>query len=416
MSPGLLAFFYMTVKLLTPTSPTSAKLFLLVKGILGVLVFIMAIDLLTVSMLQLNNSIANEIFQATLNPYIGLFVGILSTALLQSSSTVTAMTVAVVASGNLSLVQAVPLVMGANIGTTLTSTLVSFSYILKKGEFKKALSAGVLHDAFNILTVMLLLPLEIHFKLLSSSAQYLTQTFFGAVEGGAAVSYPVLFLRPLTLWIVNGIQMPLLTLLLGVTSVFSIIKLLSNLALKGYVSTSFHKVKRHIFRNPYLALLYGIFFTALVQSSTITTSLIVPLVASRKVSLFRAFPFIMGANIGTTITAGIAAFYSTEAAISIAIVHLLFNVIGVLVLLPIPSIRNVPVQMAAYLGSQSVKTRFVGFAYILFTFFVVPFFLIYFNQDSPEEQKNTSLPHTSTSLTNESHAGTGPDPIRPRSE
>jgi sodium-dependent phosphate cotransporter len=127
--------------------------------------------------------------------------------------------------------------------------------------------------------------------------------------------------------------------------------------------------------------LYGIFFTAAIQSSTVTTSLIVPAVANRKVSLVKAFPFIIGANIGTTITAAIAAIYKTDAAISLAIVHFLFNLLGAIIFLPFPGIRNIPVKIATYLGKESTKSRIVGFAYILLTFFIIPFLLIYFNKD-----------------------------------
>jgi sodium-dependent phosphate cotransporter len=123
------------------------------------------------------------------------------------------------------------------------------------------------------------------------------------------------------------------------------------------------------------------FFTAAVQSSTVTTSLIVPAVANRKVSLVKVFPFIIGANIGTTITAAIAAIYKTEAAISLAIVHFLFNFLGALFFMPYSGIRNIPVKIATFLGKESVNSRIVGFAYILLTFFIIPFLLIYFNKD-----------------------------------
>ena len=76
-----------------------------------------------------------------------------------------------------------------------------------------------------------------------------------------------------------------------------------------------------IFKKTGLAFTYGLFFTAAVQSSTVTTSLVVPLVATRKVSLKKVFPFVVGANIGTTITAALAAIYKSEAAIALAIVH-----------------------------------------------------------------------------------------------
>ncbi len=358
------------------------KVFFVAKMLLALLLFMFSIDLLTVSMLQLNNELAKEIFQATNNPFVGLFIGLLMTALIQSSSTVTAMIVAVVASGNLSLMQAVPLVMGANIGTTLTSTLVSLSFIMKKGEFKKALSAGVLHDVFNIITVIILFPLEIYFGFLSKTAMLITDSFFDSNNDFVGqYKYNVIFTRPLSLWMVDFLRFPILALIFSIMMVFGAIKILSVTVFRSFVSENYKKVSKHIFKSPFVAFIYGVFFTAAVQSSTVTTSLIVPAVANRKISLIKAFPFIIGANIGTTITAVIAAIYKTEAAISIAIVHVLFNFIGAMVFMPISSVRNIPVKIATYLGQESVKTRIVGFAYILLTFFIIPFLLIYFNKN-----------------------------------
>jgi sodium-dependent phosphate cotransporter len=350
--------------------------------VLGLLLFMFSIDLLTVSMIRLNSDFASSLFLATNNPFVGLFVGLLMTALIQSSSTVTAMIVAVVASGSLTLGQAVPLVMGANIGTTITSTLVAFSFIMKRNIFKKALAAGVLHDIFNILTVLILFPLEVYFGFLSNAASYITATFFNLGEDfNVDYQYNVLFTRPVTLWLANLLDQPVLLLLLAVILVFTSIKLLSKFVLKSFMSTNLNKINKHIFQKPFFSFLYGAFFTAAVQSSTVTTSIIVPAVANRKVSLVKAFPFIIGANIGTTITAAIAAIYKTDAAISLAVVHFLFNLIGALLFMPFPSVRNIPVKIATFLGNESTKTRFVGFAYILLTFFIIPFLLIYFNKN-----------------------------------
>ncbi|WP_040400841.1 Na/Pi symporter, partial [Cecembia lonarensis] len=348
----------------------------------GLLFFMFSIDLLTVSMTQINNDFASQLFVATNNPFVGLFIGLLMTALIQSSSTVTAMVVAVVASGSLTLGQAVPVVMGANIGTTITSTLVAFSFIMKKNVFKKALAAGVLHDVFNILTVLVLFPLEVYFGFLSESASYLTATFFDLGDDfDGSYAYNVLFTRPLTLWLVNLLQQPVIALILAVVLVFVSIKFLSQAVMRAFMSDNLNKINKHIFQKPFLSFAYGAFFTAAVQSSTVTTSIMVPAVANRKVSLVKAFPFIIGANIGTTITASIAAIYKTDAAISLAIVHVMFNLFGALLFMPSASIRNIPVKIATFLGNESIRTRFVGFAYILLTFFVIPFLLIYFNKD-----------------------------------
>lgn len=370
---------------------------MILQMLFALVLFMFSIDLLTVSLVNMNNSVANEIFMATNNPFVGLFVGILMTALIQSSSTVTAMVVAVVASGSLSIMQAVPLVMGANIGTTLTSTLVSFTFIMKKGEYKKALSAGVLHDLFNIITVILLLPLEFYFGLLSESAHYITMTFFNVKDGlNGKFTYDAIFTRPWTESVVKWIQLPFLALVASVLLLFLSIKILSTTVYKTFISANFKKVSKHIFKLPYRAFAYGLFFTAAVQSSTVTTSLIVPAVATKKISLTKVFPFIIGANIGTTVTAAIAAIYKTEAAITIAIVHFLFNLIGALIFLPFPAIRKIPVKLATYFGKESAQRKFVGFTYILLTFFIIPFLLIYFNKEGDVRDLNVEWNDTKT--------------------
>jgi solute carrier family 34 (sodium-dependent phosphate cotransporter) len=369
------------------------KAITILKMLLALVLFMFSIDLLTLSMIRLNSDLAEDLFQATNNPFVGLFIGLLMTALIQSSSTVTAMIVAVVASGNLTLAQAVPVVMGANIGTTLTSTLVAFGYIMRKREFKKAMSAGVLHDVFNILIVLILFPLEVYFGFLSRLSSFITDSFFDfSANDNVDYVYNVMFTRPISVWVIELVSNPFLSLLLSTVFLFLAIRFLSSTVFKTFVSPNFTDVSRHIFKVPYRSFVYGIFFTAAVQSSTVTTSLIVPAVVTRKISLFKVFPFIIGANIGTTITAAIAAIYKTDAAISIALVHFLFNIIGALIFMPFPALRKVPVKMATLLGKESVKNRVVGFAYILLMFFIVPFLLIYFNRDGEVvEPKNADI-------------------------
>jgi sodium-dependent phosphate cotransporter len=349
--------------------------------LLSLLLFIFAIDLLTVAMGQLNSSLAQDFLQATRNPFISLFVGLLVTALIQSSSTVTASIVAIVASGNMTLQQAVPMVLGANIGTTLTSTLVSLTFITKKKEFRRALSAGISHDVFNILAVIILFPLELYLNVLSKVSQKIAGLFVSKHETSEAFEYNNLFTRDFTEWIVESVDAPFVSAMLAILLVFLSIKVLTASVYKTFVSNSFRSITKVIFKTTGMSFLYGMSFTAAIQSSTVTTSLIVPLVANRKVSLGKSFPFIVGANVGTTITAVIAAMYKTEAAIALAFVHVLFNAIGALIFMPFPEIRQIPVKIADLIGMASVKYRIFGLAYILLTFFIIPFLLIYFSRD-----------------------------------
>ena len=159
---------------------------------------------------------------------------------------------------------------------------------------------------------------------------------------------------------------------------------------KILIGKSQQNLEKFVFCNSFRSLLWGTGITAAVQSSSVTTSLIVPLVATDKITLRKAFPFLMGANIGTTVTALIAAISQTEAALAVALCHLLFNLFGVLFLFPISYVRNIPIWMSETLGLYAGKKRMVGIAYIIITFFLIPFALIYSTTDFKEEAKDNS--------------------------
>jgi sodium-dependent phosphate cotransporter len=142
------------------------------------------------------------------------------------------------------------------------------------------------------------------------------------------------------------------------------------------------RVKQYFFKSPIQSFGWGLLTTAAIRSSTITTSLVVPLVAKKVVKLKGVVPFILGANIGTTITAFIASMSSSNIAVSIAVAHFLFNFIGVIIFTAIPYVSSVPVRLAKGLGELTMKYRLAGFVYILLTFFFIPFSLIYLNKDA----------------------------------
>ena len=121
----------------------------------------------------------------------------------------------------------------------------------------------------------------------------------------------------------------------------------------------------------------------MVQSSSITTSITVPLVGAGIVTVTQIFPFVLGANIGTTITALLAALVLSSggdslgiAALQVALAHLIFNCCGVLAFLPIQSLRRIPVAMAEFLGVLVVKNRAWAAVYLGCIFFVIPLAII----------------------------------------
>lgn len=119
---------------------------------------------------------ARSLFEFASNPVMGLIIGMVGTALIQSSSTVTSIIVAMVA-GGLPITIAVPMMMGANIGTSITNTIVSLGHVADKVEFQRAFNAATVHDFFNVFAVLIFLPLEIMFGLLETISGAMVSLF-----------------------------------------------------------------------------------------------------------------------------------------------------------------------------------------------------------------------------------------------
>ena len=361
-----------------PLGTTSAKSMIIrALSLLGLLyLFLLSITLIGVAFKLMGKDMAMSIFQATSNPVVGVVIGILTTALVQSSSTTTSIIVGLVAAGTLSFENAIPLVMGANIGTTVTNTLVSMGHIGRGDDFKRAFAGSTVHDFFNICAVLVLLPLQQMFGIISRSAQSLESVFagFGGLKFGSplkAITKPVAteigYLLGDVGWIVT-----IVALLMMFVALRYIVKVLKSMVLSK-VERFF---QRYIFRTPALGFLLGIMLTVMVQSSSITTSLVVPLIGAGIISLYRVFPYMLGANIGTTITAFLASFVTgSHEAVSIAFAHLIFNVYGIAIFWPL---KRIPIWLAEKLSELTMKSRLVPIVYILVMFFAVPGVIIYF--------------------------------------
>ena len=353
--------------------------------ILGtILIFFVSIQLMAAGFGHLGQGLATSIIEVTSNPFIALFIGLLITAIIQSSSTTTSMVVALVASGSISLEQAIPIIIGANIGTTITSTIVSLSYITKTAEFRKAITAGTVHDLFNILLAVILLPLELNYQFLSSASYYIADAFPWIYEGKSEfIGFSRIF-DPIGNLMIHSIG-AIFTILVSFLLLISTVKLISSQLYNQWIGQTKTLVDNAIFSHKYKSFGLGLIITSIVQSSSLTTSLMVPMVATGKVKISRAFEFILGANLGTTITAILAALFKSEAAMSLAVAHFLFNLIGVLLFMTIPFLEKITTNLADKLGYLTLRNRITGFVYILFTFFIIPFGLIYFSTQLEEE-------------------------------
>lgn len=271
--------------------------------------------------------------------------------------------------------------MGANIGTTITNSFVATAHITRRREFQLAFSAGTMHDIFNMLTVVILLPVEALFRPLERTASFLTLPLkhaFGG-EGGTltrspldAVIVPVVdAARALVEAVVPhptgvGLGLLLCALALLFLSLSRMVVVLRQVFIGGVEKV----VNEFIFSRWWSALLFGAVLTFLVQSSSMTVSLLVPLVASGVLTMEAAFPFTLGANIGTTVTAFLAALVAgSHAGIALALTHLMFNIGGSIIFLPL---RRIPIFLSRRLAEVVYGRRWFALVYIGLVFFLMP--------------------------------------------
>ncbi|KYO28723.1 sodium-dependent phosphate transport protein 2A [Alligator mississippiensis] len=320
------------------------------------------------------------------NPVAGLVAGILVTVLVQSSSTSTSIVVSLVSAGLLEVRAAVPVLMGSNIGTSVTSTVVALLQAGDRTRFERAFAGATLHDCFNWLSVLVLLPLEVATgflhrvsallvaalrvrsgkdapALLRTLTEPLTRRIIQLDEsvitgivtgdesarnrslvrvwcgqpalqlqspgpGGAALNCSAgalgnttaekchhLFVDSALPDVAVGLVLLAGSLLLLCSCLLLLVKLL-NSVLRGAVAGAVQKVINTDLPPPlswlsgYCAMLVGAAATFVVQSSSVFTAAITPLIGLGVISIERAYPLTLGANIGTTSTALLAALAS----------------------------------------------------------------------------------------------------------
>jgi sodium-dependent phosphate cotransporter len=328
---------------------------------------------------------SESLFEGITSPLAALSVGVLATVLVQSSSVTTSTIVALVAAGSLPMETAVPMIMGANIGTTITNTLVSAAHARRSEEFKLAFTAATMHDFFNVLAVAIILPLELAFGILSKPAAAMAEAFAGQV-GGTEFKSPI---KGAVSWgakqITNILELitdspralGALLLITGLLIIFFTLMFITKnmkVLIAARIERSLNAV---LAKSGLVGMTVGMIITLAVQSSSITTSILIPLVASGLLLVNNAYPITLGANVGTTVTALLAAFAAgAVSGLTIALVHLLFNLLGILILYPIPQIRYIPVKLASSLANVAMKRKWVAFAYVGGVFVALPLLVI----------------------------------------
>jgi len=355
-------------------------LIVLVKTIgifLSLYFFIVGIGAMGHSFKLFGKEFSEMILTTTASPMVGLVIGILATSLVQSSSTTTSIIVGMVAGGAISIEGAIPMIMGANVGTTVTNTIVSMGHVTNRTEFRRAFAAATVHDFFNLLTLAILFPLELATGYLTHLARWAGNAFAGI--GGLKLGDPLkAATKPVINFLAELVHLnPILLLILATLLTFGmlalIVKILRSMVLEK-VETFFDV---YLFKTTLRALSFGMIITVMVQSSSISTSLVVPLVGAGLLTIRQIFPYTMGANVGTTITAILAALSTANvAAITVAFAHLFFNITGIIIILPFKNMRRIPIFLAETMAEQAIKNRLVPLVYIAVAFFGLPLILI----------------------------------------
>ncbi|XP_041122997.1 sodium-dependent phosphate transport protein 2A-like [Polyodon spathula] len=310
--------------------------------------FVCSLDVLSSAFQLAGGRVAGDIFKDNAilsNPVAGLVVGILVTVLVQSSSTSTSIIVSMVSSGLFSVEAAIPIIMGSNIGTSVTNTIVALMQAGDRNEFKCAFAGATVHDCFNWLSVLVLLPLEVASGLLYHLTVIVVETF-QIQSGEDAPELLKIITEPFTKLIIQLDK----SVITGITTGDESLR--NKSLVKVWCRTSISVVR--------------------VSAATHRAS---SLLRIGVISIERAYPLTLGSNIGTTTTAILAALASPgdklAAAFQIALCHFFFNIFGILLWYPIPCTR-LPIRMAKTLGERTAKYRWFAVLYLIICFLLLP--------------------------------------------
>ena len=316
--------------------------------------FFFSIELMSAAFKMGGRGFAEQLLNTASDPVAGLIIGFLATSLIQSSSTTTTIVVGLVASNALPIQLAIPIIMGANIGTTTTNTIVSVAHVTRPAEFERAFAASTVHDFFNVLAALAILPIEIFFHPVEKMATFLQGLFAGV--GGMSLASPLKAVVTPPSDFITGLlpyELPLIAIALVVliTVLTRLMKLMRGVFLERMASL----FDRVLFRNDATSFALGMVTTAAVQSSSATTSLVVPLAGTGVLSTRQIFPYTLGANIGTTIPALLASFSTgSPAAVIVGLAHLSFNILGIAIFYPL---RAIPIWLADKVGVLAARTK-----------------------------------------------------------
>ena len=426
-------------------------------GLFGVIFFLfwflVGLDLLGTGAKVMSGCKAGELFGDDTNPIAGLMIGILATVLLQSSSITTSIIVSLVGSA-INVDQGIFMIMGANIGTSVTNTIVAMGQMGDGDQLERAFAGATVHDMFNFMTVGVLLPVEVVTGYLKSLTKAMVKNAnprdddkwegpvkklvepigvhvikenkavtkaiakgeaecesfypitcdpaidpptykscdgkFGLIACDKEAGCPAFFLPEASAEddkVSGGV-----VFFIGIMMIFFCLIGMVTILQKMLLGMSTRIVYKATDINGYVAIAIGAAITVVVQSSSITTSTLTPLVGMGALRLEQMLPLTLGANIGTTVTGLMSALVSDSVkSLQVALAHLMFNVTGIIIFYPIPYLRNIPLYAARRLGKATRVWRGFPIVYIAIMFVLVPLFFLALSSLFEKEAKGFTV-------------------------
>lgn len=354
----------------------------------AILMMFLAVYLILDGAYALGSPAIGRLFDLATNPVIGLLIGVIATSAIQSSTAVTALTVTAVGTGGVSVAVAVPIILGANVGTTITAMIVSFSYLGHRRSFRRAFASASLHTWFNGLFVLVAFILELLFQPLSRTAGLVSDTVVGdaATDTGrelASLFAPLIDavgVRGLLGTVMSARAAAVVAILAGTLLILGAIRILNAQLSVLTAATTRTLLERSSGASDALGVLSGALVTMAVNASSVTVSSLLPFAVTRTLKMREALSITLGANVGTTLMSLLAALAVPgpmgALAVQAALVHVSFNVMSALLVIIIPPLRELIIRLAEFSGRVAARGYSAAAAMMATGYFVVPALII----------------------------------------
>ena len=302
----------------------------------SIYLFVSSIEMIKVSAKALGHSGVDYVIGLIRGPITGVFAGWFGTALVQSSGAFDSIVVALVSAGIIPMITAVGIILGAEVGTTITSLLVSVIGYMRRDikMFKSTFIIALIHFWYNIGTLLICLTLELTLGVFSNIA-IIGSEFFSQVPGMALIPSVFDLVSPWVKFVLRYVP-GWIGLMGGCALLIFSLSRSERYMTRVFKTDVSRRLLNTAFGSVTKSLLAGFIFTALVPSTSVMVSLLIPLAAAGIIDAsYNILPYILGANIGTVFDVMIAALATGDpSAIGVWLVHLANNLLGAAVFLP----------------------------------------------------------------------------------